>query len=121
MLRSVTLSRFLSNRLTQATGEALASHADHQGLNDRTLALENRLLRLQLCNQALWELLRERVGITEEELLQKISEVDLRDGQEDGKIGAAQITCPACGHLSNTRRRACLFCGEPLPRAHLFE
>ncbi len=89
--------------------------------NDRILALEKRLDRLALCCQALWELLRDRDGLDDEAFLAKVSEVDLRDGQENGRMTPQQLACPSCGRLSNSRRHTCLFCGETLPREHVFE
>ncbi len=82
--------------------------------------LERRVELLMVVCQAQWELLRDRTGLTEEELAAKITEVDARDGTADGRIGAAIADCPACGRKGNTRREFCLYCGERLPRAEPF-
>lgn len=79
-----------------------------------------QLSRQALVCQALWELLSERLGVTEEELAAKIEEIDLRDGLADGKIGTQQLRCPQCGRPSNSSRRTCLYCGADLDVPHAF-
>jgi hypothetical protein len=56
--------------------------------------LERVIESLTLTCQAMWELLRERTQLTDEMLLERMQEVDLRDGQRDGRIRAATSTCP---------------------------
>ena len=83
--------------------------------------LQRRLDRLSLGCQAMWELLRDRAGITEEELAQKILEVDLRDGKTDGRMSTQITDCPKCGANTNSKRTVCVMCGAPLPVSHSFE
>jgi hypothetical protein len=35
----------------------------------------------------MWEIIRDQSSITDEELVEKITEIDLRDGVVDGKMG----------------------------------
>lgn len=74
--------------------------------------LTDQLDRLQLMNQALWELLRDRLGITEEELERKAEEVDLRDGKADGRMTSTAVRCPTCKRVNNARHGKCLYCGQ---------
>lgn len=83
--------------------------------------LENRVETLSLTCQALWELLRESNHFTEEQVMQKMQEIDLRDGVVDGKIGQQVVVCPKCKRNSNSKRKVCLYCGGDLPVTHLFE
>jgi len=46
--------------------------------------LADSVRKMALINQALLELLRTKIDLTDEELRLKIREVDLRDGCEDG-------------------------------------
>ncbi len=85
------------------------------------LELERRFNRLALGTQAMWELLREHYGLTEETLQAKILEIDLRDGRNDGKMTTLVSECPHCRAKTNSRRAACLMCGTTLPKAHAFE
>lgn len=77
--------------------------------------------RMALICQALLELVQEKTGLTDEELYEKILEVDLRDGKADGKIGGRVTQCPGCQRTVNTRRTTCLYCGEPIQGGHAFE
>lgn len=85
------------------------------------LELDKRFNKLALGCQALWELLRERLNLTEEELRAKVLEIDLRDGRTDGNMSISVMECPACKARTNSRRQTCLMCGAPLEKPHAFE
>ena len=91
---------------TVSTGSAAASDAQ-SGVRD----LENRLDRLTLICQALWELLKERGELTEEDLAVKVREIDLRDGRADGKIAKQIKRCPKCDRVMSPRHQKCMYCG----------
>ena len=74
--------------------------------------LEHEIGRLSLLNQALWELVRDRLNVTDADLEQKAREVDLRDGVEDGSITNTAVKCPRCGRISNSKHYKCLYCGQ---------
>jgi len=73
--------------------------------------LEHQVRRLALMDQALWELLRDRLGLTDADLEKIVREIDLRDGVEDGAITHTPLRCPQCGRISNSRHWKCLYCG----------
>ena len=83
--------------------------------------LERRVETLSLTCQALWELLREVSDLTDEHVIQKMQEIDVRDGIKDGKIAQKIVICPKCKRNSNSKRKICLYCGTDLPVTHLFE
>jgi hypothetical protein len=83
--------------------------------------VERKIERLTLACQAMWELLRDRANLTENDIELKMLEIDGRDGKVDGKIAMSQLTCPECGRPSNSRRTACVICGATLPKEHRFE
>jgi hypothetical protein len=71
--------------------------------------------RLMLITQALWEILKEEHGYTEEILVNRINEIDLRDGKLDGKVATqGPIGCPKCGRANRPNRATCLYCGTYL-------
>ena len=82
--------------------------------------LEDKIDSLSLTCQALWELLRDRTKLTEDELRAKISEVDLRDGRADGKMTSSG-PCSECGRVLNQRHMRCLYCGEHREKDHMFQ
>lgn len=77
--------------------------------------------KLFLIAKALWVLLKEEHGYTDESLLQKIKEIDLEDGKLDGKISKVEPpNCPKCGHKVIGKHPVCLYCGTTIVRT-LFE
>lgn len=102
-----------------ASAEPSASRPER--FSDDMLQLRRHVDRLTLACQAMWELIRERGIVTEDELNEKILEVDLRDGRADGRIASQIIPCPKCGNNTNSRRQQCAICGAPLKKKHLFE
>jgi len=83
--------------------------------------LNDRVGRLVLVTEAMWELLSERLGLTIVELAARVREVDARDGRVDGKHGIAegapQIRCPSCQAVVPAGRTICQFCGATVPEA----
>ncbi|MCE9615289.1 MAG: hypothetical protein K8T26_13540 [Lentisphaerae bacterium] len=80
--------------------------------------LELDVERLLLITEALWTLLQEQHGYTENDLIKRIAELDLRDGKLDGRFAAAQepMACPHCARTLMGKRPVCLYCGKPVAR-----
>jgi hypothetical protein len=74
--------------------------------------LNDRFDRLALICQAMWELLRNSNNFSEDILLKKVQELDLRDGKLDGKVTKQLQKCSACNKTLNPRHRKCIYCGE---------
>jgi len=74
--------------------------------------LEATVAKILMINEALWEIIRDKHGMTEEDLHNKIYEVDMRDGQADGKNQRKASKCPNCDHMVSSRHAACLYCGQ---------
>jgi hypothetical protein len=77
--------------------------------------LQNRVDSLELACAALWRLLKEQNGFTDEQLKSVIHDVDAADGTVDGRVTPQGGDCPHCHHrvLSRTAGK-CLWCGAPL-------
>ena len=86
-------------------------------LGDLTLLVR----KMALVNQALFELLKERTGISDEDLRRKIREVDLRDGSEDGKLNARSLRCPKCGGTVTAGSLSCKTCGATIAPKYPYE
>ncbi|HVX85587.1 MAG TPA: hypothetical protein VH253_12465 [Phycisphaerae bacterium] len=103
-----------------ATSRAYAAQETADDANSRAFSLEARLNRLTLVCAAMWELLQEKTGVTAEELAQRVSEIDLRDGKLDGKIDRTIRACPACGRTIAPNAVKCMYCGKGLPALDIF-
>ncbi len=76
--------------------------------------LEHKLNSLALASQAMWELLQERTDVSQEELEERMHEIDLRDGVADGKITHTAVACPHCGRKTTRRRSHCMYCNSAI-------
>ena len=99
----------------RAEGKALNTEIEMRRLHDR-------IDTLALTCQALWEMLRERTGLSDADIESRMQEIDLRDGIADGKMGHASTTCPACQRPISKRHQTCMYCGADLgSRDHVFK
>jgi hypothetical protein len=84
-------------------------------------ALQRRVDFLTIASQAMWELLRERLGMSDQQILDRIKVVDLRDGKADGKISKSILSCPQCQRNNQSGQSQCVYCGTALPIGQLFD
>jgi ribosomal protein L32 len=96
-----------------------AQNADR--LHKEVLRLDAKIDRLAIISQALWELVRDKTGVTEKDIEARIAEIDARDGRKDGKITGRPTTCPKCDRPAHTRHRVCPYCGAALDKGHIVE
>jgi hypothetical protein len=92
------------------------ANTQHAQLNQRVSAdmtrMQDRIDTLTLTNLAMWTLLREKLGVTDEQLEARIRQLDLADGKVDGKVAAPKVwDCGACKRPNSTRHLHCLYCG----------
>ena len=85
---------------------------DQYTTNSAVKEMEQKLARLSLLNQALWELVRDRLELTDADLEMMARQVDLRDGVEDGRITEHAVRCPQCQRVCNSRHARCIYCGQ---------
>ena len=74
--------------------------------------LEARIDRVMLVCEAMWSLLRDKLGMSETELLDRVNDLDLSDGKLDGKVRRTGHKCPACGRVIGPRFPICMYCGQ---------
>ncbi|MBW3637430.1 MAG: hypothetical protein KY445_13360 [Armatimonadetes bacterium] len=103
-----------NSKIGEADAKASAGLRQAERTGERVADLEERLDKMALLNLALWGLLQEKLGVTDEELMRRVEELDLRDGQLDGRIARAPIDCPDCHRPLHQRHRRCLYCGFEL-------
>ncbi len=108
---SVFQGFYTMRNASQAEATAARSASKASQAQRRVAEMDGRLERLTLLCTAMWELLSERFEITDEDLAEKVYEVDMRDGRLDGKVGKEIKKCGNCGRTMNPRHASCLYCG----------
>ena len=99
-----------ANRARTAGEMAARTAADVRTENE---SLRFDVEKLFMITQALWTLLQEQHGYSDDQLIQRIQEIDLQDGKLDGKVAKEKIRpdCPQCGRKLMGKRPVCLYCG----------
>ncbi|MCE5325340.1 MAG: hypothetical protein LLG01_02890 [Planctomycetaceae bacterium] len=91
---------------------APASRRETAGVRSGDEHLEDRLDRLTLICMAMWSLLSEKTTLTPADLAQRVKEIDLADGKEDGRLTRTIKTCHKCNRVMSPRHSKCLYCGS---------
>ena len=102
-----------AQRINEAEDKAKHGAKEVAALDSQLRAMSERFEKLVLITTALWSLIKERTDLTEEQLMERIREIDLQDGQADGKISKPKniYRCPKCDRTMSTRHGRCLYCG----------
>ena len=90
------------------SGDASAAAAQAQRHAE---AVERQLNGLLLTCMAMWEIMQQKLGTTEQELMDRVREIDLRDGQLDGKVSGVARTSSRCGRTMSMRHQRCIYRG----------
>ena len=98
-----------------AKSAAADVQAENRFFKARIQKLEETVERVSLAAMAVAEILRDRLGVTQNEIEAKVQEIDLRDGKLDGRLRVPSDDCVHCGQTNSPHRRNCLYCGESLP------
>jgi hypothetical protein len=99
------------HRISRASAEAERAAGEARSARSIADSHERRLDALTLTNLALWSYIREKLGVSEEQLIRRIEEIDLSDGRLDGRVTAAACPCSQCGRMVSHRHARCLYCG----------
>jgi hypothetical protein len=76
---------------------------------------------MKLVCAAVWEIVKEKHGLTEEDLVAKIALLDAKDGIADGKFSRAPRKCVKCNRTVKDNQRACIYCGAAQPFESVFQ
>lgn len=103
--------RSAARAASHARGAATAAASTTAG---QLYDLDRRIDRLLLVTDAMWSLLREQ-GFTDEQLAERIRQLDEEDGILDGIRRHKPVRCPACESVNEPGRSGCVICGKELP------
>jgi hypothetical protein len=97
---------------TSRAGDAARQAREAQS---QAAEVEAKCDRALLVCEALWTILRDKFGVSEEELVQRVNDIDLTDGRLDGKVRKPKAhSCPSCGRTIAKRFPKCIYCGQPV-------
>src|SRR5712671_1274197 len=100
----------------QNNADAAAARADAREAKTETELMRADIERLLMISEALWTFLKKEHGYSDEELVEAITQIDMRDGVLDGKVAKTlPPPCPNCGRISSRGRPVCMYCGKPIP------
>lgn len=97
----------------QAREQARGARQAVRGVSTKQEFLECEVNRLMMICQALWELIKQsHPEFTDEDLANKVMQIDLTDGNLDGKVKRKVNHCTSCGRALNPRHMRCIYCGN---------
>ena len=105
---------YAARQSSQAQVEASSASRTARTAENRAAELEGRLDRAMMACEAMWTLLRDKLGMTDLELVDRINELDLSDGKLDGKVRKGAVSCPKCKRTNSRRFPQCMYCGQPV-------
>jgi hypothetical protein len=118
----IGLSESIYNTLKEKQNEQLKNSVSNleeivigRNLNRKSTRFEDRFERMSLVVKAMWELMKETTGLNDTDLQRKIIELDMQDGQKDGRIRKKPLQCRKCGSGVSYRFKKCMICGEEYP------
>lgn len=106
---------YLAGGDTAAQEAAARAQAQAEHAREEAEWIRADIERLLMITEALWQIVREQHGLTDDELFRRVVEIDLRDGRVDGRVAPQPPPpCPHCGRPLPKRRPVCIFCGKPV-------
>lgn len=91
-----------------------AAVADGTLHSNRIEDLNERIDAMAMILRAMWALLEEQ-GLTADQLVAKVRELDLGDGVHDGQARKRPVACAQCGSMVAPGLTRCQYCGTDLP------
>ena len=96
----------------QAQLSASSARSTANAARTKANLLSSDVEKLFMITEALWSIVRDQMGFTDDDIIRLVQDIDMRDGKLDGNV-AKQINpdCPSCGRKLLGKHPACLYCG----------
>ena len=118
---SIFWNMYVTQSIAEGQARAERGVVAAEDAQNRVSILEWKVNKLTLINMALVELLTAHAGLTEAQLLEKMQEIDLRDGKQDGNLSdTVPLVCETCGRTYSKRQNHCLYCGHVNQNGRVF-
>ncbi len=99
-------------RINEAASDARIGETKARDARHEIDLLRQSIEKLALVHAAMWTLLQEKVGLKDEELLNRMQELDLQDGVADGRLSSGRVAeCAACHRPMSRTHERCMYCG----------
>jgi hypothetical protein len=99
-------------RIGQAKSAARSAASAASSASSEAKEVRRQLDKTLMIVEALWTMLREEHGWTDEQLVERVTEIDLRDGRLDGRVRRTSRACAECGRMVGADRHVCMWCGH---------
>jgi ribosomal protein L32 len=86
------------------SADAVRAENKAASLEIRVRALEAHLTKAMIINETLWEIMKAKLNLTDEILMDQLSKVDLRE--------STSKECPKCHHMIAPHHPFCIYCGQ---------
>jgi len=98
-----------------ASATATAAENDVRELQTQIELFKHDIDRLLMLSEALWTLMKQQHGYTDDTLIGLVQKIDQRKIAADGVAAKdPPVACPACGRPNLASRIFCIYCGKPL-------
>lgn len=104
-----------------ARQQASAASTDAASAKRDVVELERDLGRLKLACAAVWELVKTKTNLTEDDLVMMMAQLDAKDGVADGQLTRGVRKCVQCQRTVPHRQNKCMYCGAVQPVDSAFE
>jgi hypothetical protein len=78
---------------------------------DRLYDLNRRVTQLAMVSAALWELLKKKADLSEDDLRRTLEEINASGKTPPGAAPPDQVYCPSCNHQISPTVNRCVYCG----------
>ncbi len=99
---------------------ARSNDAQRSDTRNQVELLNDRIDRLTLLCESMWQLVMEASGYSEEDLSARWGNLDLEDGEADGRRHKMPMSC-SCGAMVHPSLRRCQYCGADAPIRAAFD
>lgn len=99
-------------QIGKARAAAGAAQSAASSARSEQAELRRQIDKTMMVLEAVWSLCREAHGWSDEQLVDRVTQIDLRDGQLDGKVRRVARPCPHCGKAIGADRSHCMWCGS---------